>query len=336
MLKSLHTFGVFLLLLITTINAWRPCPELNSSLRFPCRCKVELIGPKHTSGAAVAIDCDYVVFPGETPPIPQGTPIISYSQRYSGQQSLPVQAIATSQMPVRSLDFSNNDIRKLADKQFNGVQVSNASLDSYISFSLIKNVSFQETLLVLRISDNLLGDSLNPIFSTAEFHPLINLKVLDLAGNQIKGIEEGLLKGCENLQDLFLDRNSFTSVPSMSLNGPKALRTLSLTYNNIAQLKAEQFTGQRALERIDLRHNQITTIEGGSFSGLTQPKEILLSGNRLTTFNSDVFVVRSNGFFSGFFRRLNLQFFTGSRITTKVRFVTEFYIDFPDKCAESH
>lgn len=80
----------------------------------------------------------------------------------------------------------------------------------------------------------MLGDSLNPIFSTAELHSLHNLKVLDLAGNKIKGIEEGLLKGCENLQELYLDRNSFSSVPSLSLNGPKALKTLSLTKNYIS------------------------------------------------------------------------------------------------------
>lgn len=48
-----------------------------------------------------------------------------------------------------------------------------------------------------------MGDSLNPIFSTAEFHPLTNLKILDLSGNEIKAIEEGLLKGCENLQVMF-------------------------------------------------------------------------------------------------------------------------------------
>lgn len=50
------------------------------------------------------------------------------------------------------------------------------------------------------MSDNLLGDSLNPIFSTAEFNHLVNLKVLDLSGNKIKGIEEGIFKGCEKLQ----------------------------------------------------------------------------------------------------------------------------------------
>ena len=52
----------------------------------------------------------------------------------------------------------------------------------------------------LRLTDNLLGDSLNPIFSTAEFHVLGNIKLLDLSGNKLKGIEEGIFKGCNNLQ----------------------------------------------------------------------------------------------------------------------------------------
>jgi hypothetical protein len=56
------------------------------------------------------------------------------------------------------------------------------------------------TLQELRLADNLLGDNLNPIFSTSEFHGLGRLRHLDLSGNLIKGIEEGILKGCDNLQ----------------------------------------------------------------------------------------------------------------------------------------
>lgn len=52
----------------------------------------------------------------------------------------------------------------------------------------------------LRLAHNLLGDSLNPIFSTTEFTSLANLKILDLAYNKIRGVERGLLKGCEKLQ----------------------------------------------------------------------------------------------------------------------------------------
>lgn len=41
------------------------------------------------------------------------------------------------------------------------------------------------------------------IFSTAEFRPLHQLRILDLSGNKIKALEEGIFKGCENLQVSF-------------------------------------------------------------------------------------------------------------------------------------
>lgn len=56
------------------------------------RCNVEPFGPKLQLGA-VAMDCDRVVFQGESPPIPQGAPIVSFSQRHSGQQTIPTQVI---------------------------------------------------------------------------------------------------------------------------------------------------------------------------------------------------------------------------------------------------
>lgn len=60
--------------------------------------------------------------------------------------------------------------------------------------------SLKATLVELRLADNLLGDTLNPIFSTTEFHGLTHLQLLDLSGNSIKAIEEGILEGCKNLQ----------------------------------------------------------------------------------------------------------------------------------------
>lgn len=81
------------LLAIVAVRAsspWQPCPELSAALRFPCRCKVEPLGPRLELGA-VAMDCDRVVFQAEAPALPVGAPIISFSQRYSGQQGLPTQ-----------------------------------------------------------------------------------------------------------------------------------------------------------------------------------------------------------------------------------------------------
>lgn len=82
-------------------------------------------------------------------------------------------------LPLRSLDFSGNSLRRLTERLFHGLQTS---------------------LIELRLADNLLGDTLNPIFSSSEFHGLKHLQFLDLSGNKIKAIEEGILEGCENLK----------------------------------------------------------------------------------------------------------------------------------------
>lgn len=82
-------------------------------------------------------------------------------------------------MPLRILDFSGNSLRRLAERLLTGLQ---------------------HTLEELHLADNLLGDSLNPIFSSSELHGLSQLRLLNLSGNMIKAVEEGLLKGCLNLR----------------------------------------------------------------------------------------------------------------------------------------
>lgn len=78
--------------------SWQPCPELSSALRYPCRCKVEPFGPKSQLGA-VSMDCDYVVFHTESPILPNGAPIVSFSQRHCGQQVLPTQVLLAIKLP---------------------------------------------------------------------------------------------------------------------------------------------------------------------------------------------------------------------------------------------
>ncbi|KAG5671694.1 hypothetical protein PVAND_001879 [Polypedilum vanderplanki] len=262
-------WAVFLLIFInsvTTSSDWIACPELSPVLRLPCKCRIEQIAVNGQS-TSIGMDCDRIIFTSESPQIPKGAPISTFTQRYSGQH-LPIQTFATSNLPITKLDFSHNSIRRLADKAFNGIQ---------------------DTLLELRLSNNLLGDSLNPIFSTIEFTSLVNLQVLDLASNKIRGIERGLLRGCEKLQEFVMDGNSLTEVPSNSLNGPSALRIISIRSNLIKALKNDAFSAQPFLERIDLRRNRIDHIDGGSFANLEKIREIYLAGNLISRLNSDVF-----------------------------------------------
>lgn len=80
------------------------------------------------------------------------------------------------------LDLSQNSIRRLPEKSF---------------------IEVKHSLEDLRLAANLLGDTLNPIFSTTEFHELSKLIRLDLSDNKISSIEEGILKGCIRLEVIF-------------------------------------------------------------------------------------------------------------------------------------
>ncbi|KAJ8965008.1 hypothetical protein NQ314_004406 [Rhamnusium bicolor] len=175
---------------------------------------------------------------------------------------------SSTDLPLRSIDLSGNSLRRLTERMLQGLQAY---------------------LIELRLADNLLGDNLNPIFSTTEFRGLTHLQLLDLSGNSIKAIEEGILEGCNNLKELYLDRNSFNLVPSTSLNGPQSLRLLSLRDNRIDTIKSGAFQAQQHLEQLDISNNLISLIEGHAFSNLEKLKFLRLSHNRLSRFNSDVF-----------------------------------------------
>ncbi|CAG9768910.1 unnamed protein product [Ceutorhynchus assimilis] len=245
-----------------------PCQEISQDLRFPCVCALGPVEEALDGNPSLTINCDRVVFPMDVTFIPYGAPVVSFVQRHAGHQSLPSQ-VFTSSLPLRSLDLSHNSLRKLNERMLQGVQ---------------------NTLTELHLADNLLGDTLNPIFSSSEFRGLKHMYYLDLRRNGIKAIEEGIFEGCENLKELYLDGNDFNAIPSSSLNGPKSLKLLSLSGNNIETIKVDSFEAQFNLETIDLNNNLISTIESGSFGKLANVKTLKLSHNRLSKFNSDIFI----------------------------------------------
>ena len=58
----------------------------------------------------------------------------------------------------------------------------------------------EDTLEEIYLSHNMLGDNLNPVFSTDEFKNLKFLRSLDLSFNGLSGISEDLIDGCEQLK----------------------------------------------------------------------------------------------------------------------------------------
>ncbi|CAK9794641.1 chp [Anthophora quadrimaculata] len=247
----------------TRQTEWIPCVELKRELQVPCKCA---LSTKYAS--SIEMNCDRVVFTRDIVEVLRGQPIVSISQRNSGYQNLPEDLLNLSKLKLRKLDLSGNSIHRLMDRLLQA----------------------QTGLEELNLADNLLGDSLNPIFSSNEFHGMKQLKFLDLSRNSLRSIEEGILKGCESLEQLYLDGNNLTKVPTMSLKGPTSIKVLSLSGNNIGSLPRAAFSivGESVLH-LDLSENELSHMEDGALSGLERLQLLNISRNDLTRFNSDVF-----------------------------------------------
>lgn len=166
----------------------------------------------------------------------KGEPIVSISQRNSGYNALPGDLL-NSDLNLRKLDLSDNSIHKLMGRL----------------------LRVQTQLEELRLADNLLGDNLNPIFSSNEFHGMKQLKLLDLSRNGLRSLEEGIFKGCESLEQLYLDGNNLTTVPTISLKGLGSIRVLSLSGNNIGTQRKSKREKESKLRLFIRRITPITT-----------------------------------------------------------------------------
>ncbi|XP_052870711.1 chaoptin [Anopheles cruzii] len=241
---------------ISVSCAWRPCADLDALLKIPCRCNIETAG-NNSQYVFVNVNCDRTTL---TAPFPAGIPIISFSQRNNGHQVLP--DLAYLNAPVRKLDFSSNVLRSFGRK------------------ALFASVA--EHLTELRLANNLLGDNLNPIFSTDVLQQLEALKILDLSGNHIIALEESIFDGNDRLTELYLDRNKITTVPVAAVKQLPTLKLISLRSNRIDSLEPDAFSFVNKLERIDLRNNRIRSLKSNAFANLASMKEILVAGNQIS------------------------------------------------------
>lgn len=148
-----------------------PCADFLPQLDYPCLCGLNDVN-------ATVVNCNGAVF-SEFPLLPYRLYIQEFTQRNAGMQTLPAQLFTASDLPLKVVDFSHNQIRRLTERVFDGIE---------------------DTLEEILLGGNLLGDNLNPVFSSGEFQNLKFLRVLDLSYNRLSEIEDGLLRGCDNLK----------------------------------------------------------------------------------------------------------------------------------------
>ncbi|CAB4055363.1 unnamed protein product [Lepeophtheirus salmonis] len=237
-----------------------PCAEFHAQLNIPCLCGLNEVN-------ATVINCDESVFP-EFPILPYRFYIQEFSQKNAGLQNLGNQLFTASDIPLKHLDFSHNQIRRLTERLFDGIE---------------------DSLEVLRLGNNLLGYNLNPVYSSSEFQNLGALRELDLSSNSLVDIDDGLFRGCKNLKDLKINGNKLKKVPTGALRGPKSLQNLFLQDNQITELSSGDFITQPKLLSLNLTNNLIRVIRPTTFANVTRLVRLILTRNKLSSIVSDEF-----------------------------------------------
>ena len=151
----------------------RPCSEIKRGLdQVPCTCSTGFNNGTY-------VNCDGIVFPADFPVLPYRSRIHGFSQRWTSYQHFPSQLFTASDIPLKRLDLAHNGVVLVTEKLLDGIE---------------------DTIEDINLSSNLLGDQLNPVFSTSEFNNLKQLKRLDLSHNGLKGLDDAIVKGCDMLK----------------------------------------------------------------------------------------------------------------------------------------
>ena len=115
------------------------------------------------------------------------------------------------------------------------------------------------------------------------FSGLVNLRSLDLSGNNLNGLAE-LPSGPGGGGG----GPSLANVPSgpagSALAGLDSLQSLDLSGNNLGKLGADSFAGLDSLRSLDLSGNQLNEVPEGTFEGLSNLQSLDLSGDESIDF----------------------------------------------------
>ena len=128
--------------------------------------------------------------------------------------------------------------------------------------------------------------SIQDLDGAAQF---VRASYLDLAENEISGLEQGDFEGQDNLRTISLDDNQISSIEGSAFDGLPNLRTLLLPNNQIATIEAGTFHGLDSLTTLDIASNELVSLDGSDFDGLSKLQRLLLNDNRISVIDSDAF-----------------------------------------------
>ena len=177
------------------------------------------------------------------------------------------------------LDVQRNNIAHISKTNLSGNRRLNTMLLNYNRIADVESGSFEKTdkLRFVDLSNNLI-DSLGGNL----FRDLVGLKVVRLAGNEIKNIQTSVFVNV-HLDSLDLSHNDITTVPNSAFVNTSII-SLNLSNCQIENIPSGFLSSLHLkLDTLDMSNNNIESLPSNAFVHLAHLQVIYMLGNRLTS-----------------------------------------------------
>uniref|UniRef100_A0A8C5SM33 Leucine rich repeat containing 70 n=1 Tax=Laticauda laticaudata TaxID=8630 RepID=A0A8C5SM33_LATLA len=171
------------------------------------------------------------------------------------------------------------ELKKLWHLQLNNNHIKYLYLGTFEGLSNLHSLYLQNNEIDF-VSEGLFGNLTSVHYLIRIFFDMINLRILNLH--------------LDNLKGLHLEGNNLTCVPSTAFLVLRKLRKLSLSQNPVGSIPPFAFKGLSKLEYLFLKSAKINTVTANGFSGLVNLKKLVLSDNNLVNINSHTFSLLSH------------------------------------------
>lgn len=112
---------------------------------------------------------------------------------------------------------------------------------------------------------------------------------IDLSGNNLKELPEGLLDNATNLVNFYIESNYISKIPKNFFKNNKQLDWISFAGNSITEVGANEVSGLENLKLLDFSSNDIKKVDENALKGLTKLEQLTFGENVLTSLPDHVF-----------------------------------------------
>ncbi len=123
-----------------------------------------------------------------------------------------------------------------------------------------------------------------------EIAGLTSLTYLNLEGNRLSSLPDGIFSDLSSLTELNLNWGFWTAIPTNALSDLSTLTRLDMAHGSghLITITDNAFSGLSLLETLDLRvHQKLTSVSSGAFPGLPALEYLGLSSAKLTAVPSE-------------------------------------------------